>query len=150
MSPCDRCVSRRAFIAHAAAGGLAAASVACGDGFISGTATPVPRLPPNKPPSGQVVVVVADVPELANVGVLVKVASFYAAKRTGAESFEAFSMACTHEGCLTDLVGGQTFECPCHGSRFDSDGSVIVGPAMRSLQTLPTSYNSATGTLTIN
>jgi glycine/D-amino acid oxidase-like deaminating enzyme len=37
---------------------------------------------------------------------------------------------CTHQGCVLrkdDALG--TWDCPCHGSRFDRDGAVIQGPA---------------------
>jgi cytochrome b6-f complex iron-sulfur subunit len=44
----------------------------------------------------------------------------------------AISNTCTHLGCVvaTTETG---FACPCHGSRFDSDGSVLGGPAPRPL-----------------
>lgn len=44
----------------------------------------------------------------------------------------AVSNTCTHLGCVvtTTDVG---FDCPCHGSRFDPDGSVLGGPAPRAL-----------------
>ena len=40
----------------------------------------------------------------------------------------AVSTTCTHLGCVvsTTDVG---FDCPCHGSRFDPDGTVLGGPA---------------------
>ena len=40
----------------------------------------------------------------------------------------AISTTCTHLGCVvtTTEVG---FDCPCHGSRFDPDGTVLGGPA---------------------
>jgi len=37
---------------------------------------------------------------------------------------------CTHLGCTFPWNGvDQQFQCPCHGSRYDSDGSVLRGPA---------------------
>jgi Rieske Fe-S protein len=146
--PCERCVNRRDFLATAAgAAGLVAIS-GCGDGEYTGIAAVV--IPRDLPLPQDEGVVVANFSGLATDGFLVKVASFYAAKRTGPASFEAYSMACTHEGCLTEIVNGARFECPCHGSRFDNNGAVIEGPATRPLQILPTSYDPATDTLTIN
>jgi cytochrome b6-f complex iron-sulfur subunit len=41
---------------------------------------------------------------------------------------------CTHLGCLPKWVTTNTrFECPCHGSKFQADGSWIEGPAPRAL-----------------
>jgi cytochrome b6-f complex iron-sulfur subunit len=46
----------------------------------------------------------------------------------------ALSMVCTHLGCLFKWVDATgRFECPCHGSKFESDGTFIEGPAPRSL-----------------
>ena len=44
---------------------------------------------------------------------------------------------CTHMGCQTgwELSGGY-WECPCHGSRFNPDGSVLRGPATLPLTSL--------------
>lgn len=147
---CPRCVGRREFLARASSGlGLAAAAAACGDGIVSGV-SPVPRRSPNVPPTESVTVVVANFPQLATEGVLVQVSSFFAAKRTGPATFDAFSMACTHEGCLTEITNGEQFDCPCHFSRFASDGSVLRGPARQPLQKLTTSFDPGTGILTIN
>ncbi|MFD5108669.1 FAD-dependent oxidoreductase [Streptomyces cinereoruber] len=42
---------------------------------------------------------------------------------------------CTHMGCeLGFNEAEQTWECPCHGSRFAADGSVLQGPATRPLE----------------
>ena len=41
---------------------------------------------------------------------------------------------CTHLGCLYKWVPTNSrFECPCHGSKFQLDGTWIEGPAPRSL-----------------
>ncbi|MFL6241292.1 MAG: FAD-dependent oxidoreductase [Actinomycetes bacterium] len=46
----------------------------------------------------------------------------------------AVSLRCTHMGCLLRFNGAETsWDCPCHGSRFDVDGNVLEGPAVRPL-----------------
>lgn len=41
---------------------------------------------------------------------------------------------CTHLGCLPKWAPTNSrFECPCHGSKFQADGSWIEGPAPRGL-----------------
>lgn len=44
----------------------------------------------------------------------------------------AISTTCTHLGCTVGL-SETGFACPCHGSRFDVDGTVTGGPAPRPL-----------------
>ncbi len=42
---------------------------------------------------------------------------------------------CTHQGCVLrrdEALG--TWDCPCHGSRFDAKGTVLQGPANTSLK----------------
>lgn len=54
--------------------------------------------------------------------------------------FAALSLVCTHLGCTVEEKA-DGFVCPCHGSRYDGQGSVLQGPAakgLRSLRTLTT------------
>ena len=48
------------------------------------------------------------------------------------DKIAAISTTCTHLGCIVGL-SETGFACPCHGSRFDQDGTVTGGPAPRAL-----------------
>ncbi|MEU0738746.1 FAD-dependent oxidoreductase [Streptomyces sp. NPDC006134] len=55
--------------------------------------------------------------------------------RDEAGALHAVSPRCTHLGCLVGFNAAErAWECPCHGSRFDTDGKVIQGPATRPLE----------------
>jgi len=50
------------------------------------------------------------------------------------EGFYAVSAVCTHLGCVTQWKpDAEMIACPCHGSKFKSDGTKIEGPAPRPL-----------------
>jgi glycine/D-amino acid oxidase-like deaminating enzyme/nitrite reductase/ring-hydroxylating ferredoxin subunit len=45
------------------------------------------------------------------------------------------SPVCTHLGCIVSWnTAENSWDCPCHGSRFDTSGAVIQGPAVRDLE----------------
>jgi glycine/D-amino acid oxidase-like deaminating enzyme/nitrite reductase/ring-hydroxylating ferredoxin subunit len=49
-------------------------------------------------------------------------------------TLKAFSAVCPHLGCIVQWNSDEkSFDCPCHGSRFATDGSVTNGPAQTDL-----------------
>ena len=46
--------------------------------------------------------------------------------------FDVYSTVCTHLGCNISF-SKEGFICPCHGSKFDIDGNVLKGPAIKPL-----------------
>ncbi len=62
-----------------------------------------------------------------------KVAAF----RRSDGTLAARSATCTHLGCQVAWNAAETtWDCPCHGSRFDPDGTVVAGPAVLPLPPL--------------
>jgi glycine/D-amino acid oxidase-like deaminating enzyme/nitrite reductase/ring-hydroxylating ferredoxin subunit len=58
-----------------------------------------------------------------------------AACRDSEGSLHQLSAVCPHLGCVVAWnEAEQTWDCPCHGSRFLADGKVIAGPAEENLQ----------------
>ncbi|MDB4884307.1 MAG: Glycine/D-amino acid oxidase, partial [Gemmatimonadetes bacterium] len=68
--------------------------------------------------------------------------------RRGAHKIAAFrdesgrvherSAVCTHLKCIVDWnTAEKSWDCPCHGSRFDPLGSVLSGPALADLHPAP-------------
>jgi len=63
-----------------------------------------------------------------------------AAYRDGDGQVHAVSAVCPHMGCLVTWNDGEeSWDCPCHGSRFDVDGSVLDTPAIDDLDTVDVS-----------
>ncbi len=70
--------------------------------------------------------------------VLPQVPALLIAKQDG---FTALSLVCTHLGCTVEQ-DSNGFRCPCHGSRYDAQGSVERGPARQSLKQLRVEVSS--------
>lgn len=79
----------------------------------------------------------ADLPALARgEGRVVKARGEHlAVARTADGHLVALSAVCTHMGCTVQWnTAEQTWDCPCHGSRFRVDGEILSGPAERPLE----------------
>jgi Rieske Fe-S protein len=96
----------------------------------SGTTTAAAPATPGGPaaPAAKVIAKTADVP----VGSGVIVDKVVVTQPT-AGVFKGFSSTCTHKGCTVDKIADGTIDCPCHGSKFNLDGSVANGPAQKPL-----------------
>jgi glycine/D-amino acid oxidase-like deaminating enzyme/nitrite reductase/ring-hydroxylating ferredoxin subunit len=67
-----------------------------------------------------------------------------AAYRDAAGTLHEHSAVCTHLGCIVHWNNAeQTWDCPCHGSRYDPYGKVIHGPANRDLAPIKASRQGA-------
>jgi glycine/D-amino acid oxidase-like deaminating enzyme/nitrite reductase/ring-hydroxylating ferredoxin subunit len=63
-----------------------------------------------------------------------KVAGF----RDDRGGLHAVSTRCAHLGCQVAWNAAErSWDCPCHGSRFDVDGEILNGPAVRPLPARP-------------
>ena len=59
----------------------------------------------------------------------------FAVSRGADGKLTCVSAVCTHLGCIVGWnPAASTWDCPCHGSRFRADGSVIHGPASKPLE----------------
>jgi Rieske Fe-S protein len=99
------------------------------------------RLPPVRDVQAQgdeLILALADYPELQQGGGVLPVRANGSGKPIMIVNqegrFSAFSLKCTHLGCSVGWnEAARSFDCPCHGSRFAIDGTVMEGPAKRPL-----------------
>jgi len=59
-----------------------------------------------------------------------------------AQGLYAMTITCPHQGCAVTPQASSLY-CPCHGSRFDSNGGVINGPARSPLVHFAVSVDAA-------
>ena len=93
----------------------------------------------NIPTQNAFIVDTAFHPELAVIGGI-KSINIYGidvfVKRETSSGIKCFSSACTHSGCpISYLQVSNKFNCSCHGSQFDVNGNVLMGPANLPLNT---------------
>ena len=64
---------------------------------------------------------------------------------------EVFAQNCSHLGCSVALnKDAESFDCPCHGSRFHLDGSVMHGPAGSPLSHLTWKQGDSPSTIQVD
>lgn len=135
-------LDRRDFLNLATRASVVAILAACGGGGEATTG-------PITPGPSSITVNLSDFAALGSVGGVVAVGTVLlspvAVVRTGQSSYLALSRVCTHQGCVINLAASG-FACPCHGSRYDSQGNVTNGPASRALARL-NAVLSADGTM---
>jgi len=66
-----------------------------------------------------------------------------------AKGIKVFSSKCTHLGCKIDNFENNLLICPCHGSVYNTDGSVNKGPSKKPLTILEHSIDAEKGNLII-
>ena len=68
-------------------------------------------------------------------GIVEKNGKKIAAYKDEAGKTYSFSPVCKHLGCIVEWNGKEkTWDCPCHGSRYKYDGTLIHGPAKKDLE----------------
>ena len=64
--------------------------------------------------------------------------------RTTSGNFIAIDSVCTHAGTTINyVVTSNSFSCPNHGAKFDSQGHVTLGPASTDLKSYQTSLSGS-------
>jgi Rieske Fe-S protein len=81
--------------------------------FVDGSSKPIPEA--HRVPDGK----------------LIKKPKLVAIRR--GDTVYAMSSRCTHFYCEVAVEGDGNYLCPCHGSIFKPDGSVVKGPAKKPL-----------------
>lgn len=150
-------MQRRDFIGDWAALMAATALTACGGGGDAGGTTgpgggggPPPAPTPGVTVSGSTITVDLTIQSgltNANGFLLIAEAKTFVV-HLGNNDFRAFTSVCTHEQCDVNSYASGRIRCPCHGSQYDTNGQVVVGPAPLPLRRFAASRNGNTLTIT--
>jgi cytochrome b6-f complex iron-sulfur subunit len=101
------------------------------------------------PADGNLVVTRAQAPELERIGGSVVLRPCDGSEpillANAGDDFLALQARCPHAGCeLTWVQEDKQAECPCHGSRFASDGTVLNPPARTNAPAFPVTVDRTT------
>ncbi|MCU1403123.1 MAG: hypothetical protein JWM70_1447 [Microbacteriaceae bacterium] len=121
---------------------LTACSPAGANGAAGAAAQPNGNGSSTKLASGTTVLALADVPVGGTASATVDGQKLLVSQPT-AGTVACFSAICTHQGCPVNATP-KDFECPCHGSVFNSTtGAVLQGPAVAPLTKVPVKVSGA-------
>ena len=90
--------------------------------------------------NGRISVKLNSIPELSKVGGTFGIGDVrgtpVAITRTGNSSYIAFSLSCPHQGVKVSRASNG-WVCDAHGSEFETDGDLVLGPATKRLTRVP-------------
>ncbi len=113
-------VKRRNFLSLAAIGSFVGAWAVA---LIGALRLPIPSVYPEASPRFRI-----GRPDLYPVGSATRIPGRNVWVFRDEKGFYVISAVCTHLGCIVDRSEGQ-FICPCHGTLFDAQGTLVSGPA---------------------
>jgi Rieske Fe-S protein len=103
-----------------------------------------------KLPGGKLSVKLKDLPELANVGGAVKIGSIkgvpVAISRMATNKYVALNLLCPHQQYPVERKE-QGWVCKSHGSEFEADGDLVIGPATTALKRVPIKVSRGVATI---
>lgn len=99
---------------------------------------------------GRISVKLKSIPELSTVGGSVGVGNVkgrpVGITRTGASSYIAFSLSCPHAGVTVEKEE-TGWICNAHGSKFEANGDLVLGPATTRLPRVPMKISKGVATI---
>jgi cytochrome b6-f complex iron-sulfur subunit len=112
--------------------------------------------PPPKLVGGKLILPFTDFPALATPGgsvIFDRVEGYpnpIIVIRKDSTTVAALDAMCTHTGCTVEYASkNMDLECPCHGSTFDLNGNVTMGPALTNVKKFTAVLDATDVTVTI-
>lgn len=118
---------------------------------LAGSEVPAAANPAvKKLPGGKLSVKLKDLPALAKVGGSMRVGSINGTPvgiaRVGEAKYTAFNLRCPHQQYLVSK-SANGWVCKSHGSEFEPDGDLVLGPATTGLAPVPIKVTRGVATI---